>query len=65
MSDYWIAVCKRCKEYVDLDKWNPSTIPTNDYRYLMQHRLRCFNSHHHDCEIKIYCLIHLSIFISR
>jgi len=56
MSDYWIVVCNKCKEYVDLEKWNPSSIPFNEYRYLMQHRLRCFNSKHHDCEIKTYCL---------
>ena len=54
MSDYYIVVCKKHKVYVDLEKWNPSTIPTNDYRYLMQSRFREFNKEHQYCECITY-----------
>ena len=56
MSDYYLVVCKEHKEYVDLEKWNPATIPTNNYRYLMQDRLRCFHQKHKTCELTTYSL---------
>jgi len=56
VSDYYLVVCKEHDEYVDLEKWNPATIPINQYRRLMQHRLRCFHSKHPGCKLVTYAL---------